>query len=92
MCTIIQRLGIDFPQFTTSQVDAVKERIDRMLGEDKRHTGPLSEGEERDDDYIDRKDYDRDRSSNMPRGSSSPDMDKKEGSKERKSSGKPNPW
>jgi len=71
------------------KVDAAKERIDRMLSDDKRHTGPLSEGEERDEDYIDRKDYDRER----PR-SNSPDLDrsKKEGSKELKSGSKPNPW
>lgn len=63
------------------KVDAAKERIDRMLGENKRHSGPLSEGEERDDDYIERKDYNRDRSN-------SPDS-KKEGAKDGK---KPNPW
>ncbi|XP_022193411.2 tetratricopeptide repeat protein 14 homolog isoform X3 [Nilaparvata lugens] len=42
------------------KVESAKERIDKMIGDqaEKRHSGPLSEGEERDDDYIDRKDYD----------------------------------
>ena len=51
------------------KVDAAKERIDKLLSEDKRHhTGPLSEGEERDDDYIDRKEYDGKWGSKEPEG------------------------
>ncbi|XP_075213498.1 uncharacterized protein LOC142319753 isoform X2 [Lycorma delicatula] len=40
------------------KVGAAKEQIDKLIAEEKRHTGPLSEGEERDDEYIDRKEYD----------------------------------
>lgn len=40
------------------KVDAAKERIDKMISQEQ-HSGPLSEGEERDDDYTSsRKDYD----------------------------------
>uniref|UniRef100_A0A1B6CYS6 Uncharacterized protein n=2 Tax=Clastoptera arizonana TaxID=38151 RepID=A0A1B6CYS6_9HEMI len=70
------------------KVDLAKERIDKILSEEKRHTGPLSEGEERDEEYIDRKEYEGKWTKDQ-----SPDnkSDKKEDSKDRKYS-KPNPW
>lgn len=72
------------------KVDLAKERIDKLLSEDKRHTGPLSEGEERDDDYIERKDYEGKWSKDVT--PSDIKSDKKEDSKDRKSYSKPNPW